>query len=104
MSKSLDPLKTTTPELPLIIIAGDSWGCGEWEETDTYPRVVHSGISQYLKDDGYKVLNVSRGGSNINDSLLQIQMASSLVNSTNFSEPVKVFFVSNGSFQKCNRF
>lgn len=53
----------------MIIIAGDSWGCGEWGESDnTGPNiqfgiVTHTGLEQYLQDDGHNVINVSYGGS-----------------------------------------
>jgi hypothetical protein len=45
----------------MIIIAGDSWGAGEWNNF----VIQHAGLAQYLTDDGYQVVNLSRpGGSN----------------------------------------
>jgi hypothetical protein len=45
----------------MIIIAGDSWGCGEWNNY----TVQHTGLAQYLYHDSYQVVNLSRpGGSN----------------------------------------
>jgi len=41
-----------------IIIAGDSWGIGEW----TDGQRTHRGLEQYLLDDGHSVINLSRGG------------------------------------------
>lgn len=52
-----------------ILITGDSWGCGEWDGLNVDYRVTHSGIEQYLRDDGYTVENVSRGGYNNLESL-----------------------------------
>jgi len=43
----------------LIAIAGDSWGCGEWDLTNF--RVLHTGLEQYFRDDGYEVINTSKG-------------------------------------------
>lgn len=45
-----------------ILIAGDSWGRGEWSGLPNI-KTIHSGISRYLKDDGYIVENCSQGGS-----------------------------------------
>jgi hypothetical protein len=44
----------------MIIIAGDSWGYGEWSDSDP-----HVGLPQYLTNDGHTVVNLSKaGGSN----------------------------------------
>ena len=43
----------------MIVIAGDSWGCGEWEGMN----VTHGGLAQYLLEDKYNVINLSVGGS-----------------------------------------
>jgi hypothetical protein len=49
----------------LILIAGDSWGCGEWQWNDTSYDIVHPGITKYLLESGQNVINLSRpGGSN----------------------------------------
>jgi hypothetical protein len=47
-----------------IMIAGDSWGCGEWKfhKGNYYPELLHKGLEQYLVDDGHNVINVSKGG------------------------------------------
>ena len=45
-----------------IIIAGDSWACGEW----TGCKISHPGLTKYLTDLGYLVINLGKpGGSNI---------------------------------------
>ena len=55
-----------------FVITGDSWSQGEW---DGYPddyRVTHSGIQQYLIDDGHTVTNVGQGGYNNSESVAAI--------------------------------
>ena len=42
-----------------IIIAGCSWGAGEWS-TDN--QIVHYGLAKYLMDIGYNVVNLSQPG------------------------------------------
>lgn len=47
----------------MILILGDSWGCGEW----VGGKVTHSGLAYYLQELGYSVVNRSiPGGSNFN--------------------------------------
>lgn len=44
-----------------ILIAGDSWGKGEWDSNCDF--VQHKGLEQYLLDDGYHVIaNLSDQG------------------------------------------
>ena len=63
------PLADKYQTMKNILIAGDSWGCGEWDylndtRTDDY-GVSHKGLEQYLLDLGHRVVNVSiAGGSN----------------------------------------
>ncbi len=47
-----------------ILIAGDSWGCGEWLDSFLHGRniLAHTGIEQFLKDDGHDVVNASATG------------------------------------------
>lgn len=48
-----------------IIIAGDSWGCGEWGNSLPHCGISHVGLTKYLLDSGYCVVNLSGpGGSN----------------------------------------
>lgn len=54
-----------------IIIAGGSWGCGEWRSVPgvTGPTaaggIAHPGLAKYLLDSGYQVINLSQpGGAN----------------------------------------
>lgn len=54
-----------------VIIAGGSWGCGEWgavpggTEASSAGGITHPGLAQYLLADGYQVVNLSQpGGSN----------------------------------------
>jgi len=45
-----------------IVIVGDSWACGEWNTIDGNYQVMHDGLAEYLKNDGYQVVNLSKGG------------------------------------------
>lgn len=46
-----------------LIIAGDSWGCGEWgDDEDSNYTVLHKGLEQYFTDIGVEVENLSAGG------------------------------------------
>jgi hypothetical protein len=50
-----------------IVIAGDSWSCGEWSEDNR--TLSHPGLTKYLSDMGYLVINLSKpGGSNIHSA------------------------------------
>jgi hypothetical protein len=51
-----------------IVIAGDSWACGEWRDDGMLGRgISHPGLSEYLTNLGYLVVNLGKaGGSNIN--------------------------------------
>lgn len=54
-----------------VLIAGDSWGCGEWQ-VDQYGNygVTHRGLAQLLHDDAFAVINLSQpAGSNIMSSM-----------------------------------
>jgi hypothetical protein len=46
-----------------IVIAGDSWGCGEWDFVNGNYTVSHLGLEKYLTDYGCEVYNLSKGGS-----------------------------------------
>jgi hypothetical protein len=52
-----------------FIITGDSWSQGEWDGYPDNYRITHSGVYQYLIEEGYTVTNVGRGGYNNNESL-----------------------------------
>ena len=56
-----------------ILIAGDSWGCGEWPRGDQSDgsTVLHGGLAEYCQQAGYDIINLSRGGT----SNLQIYRA-----------------------------
>jgi hypothetical protein len=73
----------------MIIIAGDSWGCGEWSLEH---KLTHTGLEQYLQDDGYKVINISYGGSS-NDDVYKLLSNCLYILScvTNISEVKNIF-------------
>ena len=70
----------------MILIAGDSWGCGEWGSTHGHSAVTHGGITQYLIDDGYEVYNLASGGASLAGTLAQLRSGIKLC-----SEPHKIF-------------
>lgn len=54
-----------------ILIAGDSWGCGEWGFENGH-GVKHTGLEHYLTEYGCTVYNVSLGGGCNKDSVDRI--------------------------------
>jgi hypothetical protein len=59
----------------MIIVAGDSWGCGEWIlDQSGFTVMAHGGITQYLREQGHDVINVSQAA-NSNWQTLQILTA-----------------------------
>jgi len=57
-----------------ILIAGDSWGCGEWGwDSNGYYVVTHKGLEQYFTDDGFTVTNISEGGIGNNTVILNLK-------------------------------
>jgi hypothetical protein len=47
----------------MILITGDSWGCGEWNgQGDRRSNIDHAGLAQYLRQHGHRVVNLSKGG------------------------------------------
>lgn len=55
-----------------ILIAGDSWGCGEWNVECS--AINHKGLEQYLLEDNHQVFNLSKGGSSNLDSINRIRL------------------------------
>jgi hypothetical protein len=54
----------------LIVIIGDSWGCGEWRSSDGKYGVTHTGLEQYLLEAGHSVTNLS-GSNKMNEEALE---------------------------------
>ncbi len=48
----------------IVLLAGCSWACGEWKDHRTRnpwtPDVEHHGLAQYLRQDGYSVINLGQ--------------------------------------------
>jgi hypothetical protein len=68
-----------------IIIAGDSWGCGEWEDLQLCSnamsrKILHGGLAQFLTEYGCEVVNVSQAGGSNSLSLDQLTDAIRTVN------------------------
>ena len=45
-----------------IMVAGDSWACGEWGHTDSGYGLLHSGITTELESQGHRVYRTAQGG------------------------------------------
>jgi len=46
-----------------IVLVGDSWGCGEWDNT-TFTTTSHPGVTEFLSDQ-FVVKNLSRCGNSL---------------------------------------
>jgi hypothetical protein len=55
----------------MIVIIGDSWSCGEWDEYSQ--SITHTGLQQYLLDCQYPVINLGRGGDSNFGSYLRLR-------------------------------
>lgn len=83
-----------------ILIAGDSWGCGEWDylnetRTDDY-GVSHKGLEQYLIDEGHQVKNISIPAGSNRQSIEALRKEL-LVNSYDYvfwfqTDPIRTYF------------
>lgn len=62
----------------MILIAGDSWGCGEWRKEPPGHGVClnleHSGLGLYLKEHGHDVINLSVPGFSNSSAIKSIKM------------------------------
>lgn len=94
----------------MIIIAGDSWGCGEWSESDrTGPNVqfgivTHTGLEQYLQDDGHNVINVSYPGSSNVDVCNQLNTSLNVLSGVGKVSDVKHIFVFQTEWHRAYRY
>ena len=52
----------------MIIIAGDSWACGEWHNGS----IAHKGVSEYLTNIGINNVNIGVGGSSNYDTIIRL--------------------------------
>ena len=79
----------------MIIITGDSWGCGEWEHTEFDYRPSHPGLEYYIKNQGKKVLNMSlpSASNGLVKNTLEILLRTIRQNSECFSEPVESILI-----------
>jgi FkbM family methyltransferase len=60
-----------------ILIAGDSWGCGEWSFTgdeDDRIHITHKGLETYLKEGRHRVKNVSTAGGTFESILHRLKL------------------------------
>ena len=93
----------------MIIIAGDSWGCGEvGVPDDTGPfvqfgSVTHTGLEQYLQDDGYTVINLSVGDASNTDVWNQLNNSLNTLKSVGKVSDVDSIFVFQTEWHRCYR-
>jgi len=78
----------------MILIAGDSWGCGEWARIgDSDYGVIHEGLCQYLRDKNYSAINLSNGGTSNWDTYETIKSFFDSGAHKHLSEPLKLILV-----------
>ena len=93
----------------MIIIAGDSWGCGEPNVSDNtgpivkYGTVTHTGLEQYLQDDGYNVVNLSVGNASNTDIWNQLNNSLNTLNCVGKVSDVHSIFVFQTEWHRCYR-
>ena len=72
-----------------ILIAGDSWGCGEWPGIEVESQQpIHQGLAQYIKEDNSNVVNISRGASS---NIMIYQSIDSYLSRLSNSDITKIF-------------
>ena len=58
----------------MILIFGDSWGCGEWNPSAINSSLIsHPGLVQYIRDSGRPAINLSQPGASPNQILSIIE-------------------------------
>lgn len=62
----------------MIVIAGDSWSVGEWDEQKGL--ITHPGLAGYLADDGYTVHNIGQSGNSNLEAIIKLDTCLSTVN------------------------
>jgi len=93
----------------MIIIAGDSWGCGEVGVLDDtgpfvqFGTVTHPGLEQYLQDDGYKVINLSVGNASNTDVWNQLNNSLNTLNCVGKVSDIDRIFVFQTEWHRCYR-
>jgi len=53
-----------------IIVSGDSWSLGEWSSDSRF--IMHGGVSQFLHDHGFNVINLGQSSSSNRETLLRV--------------------------------
>jgi len=77
-----------------IIVAGDSWGMGEWEMREN----THGGLAVYLEENGYPTVNISTAGHGLKQTLDRIKFALSL--KSHINPPVQQVLVFQTEWQR----
>jgi lysophospholipase L1-like esterase len=90
-----------------FILAGDSWGCGEWMRGDLLnPKKLkaHGGFAQYLEEAGHTVVNLSIGGASntyVSQSL-EFYLSREIIKGTN--DKINGIFVVQTTYTRDYRF
>ena len=58
-----------------IMVAGDSWACGEWGQTDSGYGLLHSGITTEMESQGHRVYRTAQGGDSNRSQLHRVTLA-----------------------------
>ena len=63
----------------MIIVAGDSWACGEFDNLE----IPHRGITEYLINDGFDVCNAGLPGGSLFQTIAYLKLALEILKQTN---------------------
>lgn len=77
-----------------IVIAGDSWGLGEWDSREN----THGGLAQYLQENGYPVVNVSEAGTGLKQILDRIKFVLAL--KSHINPPIRQILIFQTEWQR----
>jgi len=74
----------------MIIIAGDSWGCGEWRSNNGN---THPGLEYYFSQDKHTVMNLSAAAANNLNTLYQLESALGKISAQGKLNEIKGIFI-----------
>jgi len=70
----------------MILIAGDSWGCGEISRGMS--SVLHTGLEQYIVNENINSINVSQFGGSNSEAYNKIKTFLEIKDKINITEPI----------------
>jgi len=83
----------------VVVVAGDSWGCGEWKREEHSLNITHQGLAQYFRDAGYDVINLSCGGISLNETWMRLKFLFDGLTSFT-ADNLKKFTVHSNNYQE----